>query len=225
MTYLNTKAMNLSATLPVEQIVPWLNGEIWPEIHAMMHNDAYFKLWYKAYEIAAIPLGPIAQMVMNGYTTYQLAAIRRLCDRRKQPDIISLPKILEGIGTAHPHQMALVDSLIVRLKKECDELYTLATQYIAHNGDPATPNWREWKLTNSQIVLAQKAICEVAIIIERDLLSVTQRTHLIPVPQFDYLAEIRPLLPEDKLNILREFWYKHNESVNAWLQVRRAVGP
>jgi hypothetical protein len=35
---------------PVDQMKLWLDQEIWPEIHAMMHNDGYFRLWLKAQE-------------------------------------------------------------------------------------------------------------------------------------------------------------------------------
>ena len=49
----------------------WLTDHIWPEIHAMMHNDAYFRLWLKAQELAGRPYGPIAQTMINGYATYQ----------------------------------------------------------------------------------------------------------------------------------------------------------
>jgi hypothetical protein len=203
----------------IDLIALWLHEEIWPEIHAMMHNDGYFKLWLKAQEISEAPHGPIAQMVINGYATYQLAAIRRLCDRRKQADVISLPKILQAIGEEYPYKKATVDSLATRLKTECDALYTLATQYVAHNGVPAAPNWRAWDLTSDGIMRAQKSICEVAIIIERDLLSVTQRTHIIPVPQFDYLNELKSSLPSDKLKVLREFWHTHNNFINSWVCV------
>ena len=50
-------------------------------------------------------------------------------------------------------------------------------------------------------------------------MAITQRTHLIPVPQFDYLAEIKALVPSDKLNGLRDFWHAHNDSINAWVGV------
>jgi hypothetical protein len=49
--------------------------------------------------------------------------------------------------------------------------------------------------------------------------AITQRTHLIPVPQFDYLAEIKALVPSDKLNGLHDFWHTHNDSINAWVHV------
>jgi hypothetical protein len=206
-----------STASPADQKKLWLDQEIWPEIHAMMHNDGYFRLWLKAHDAAGTPYGPIAQMVINGYATYQVAAVRRLCDRSK--NVISLPKLLNLIRNEQPCRRAVVASLTSRIEKECEELYTLATQYIAHNGNPAAPDWRQWNLTSAKITVAQKAICEVAIIIERDLLALTQRTHLIPVPQFDYLAEVKALVPNDKQNSLRDFWHAHNDSINTWVHV------
>jgi hypothetical protein len=33
--------------MPADQKEIWLNDHIWPEIHAMMHNDAYFGFGFK----------------------------------------------------------------------------------------------------------------------------------------------------------------------------------
>lgn len=52
-----------AAVTPIDNKKLWLAEEIWPEIHAMMHNDGYFRLWLKAQEAAAAPYGPISQMV------------------------------------------------------------------------------------------------------------------------------------------------------------------
>jgi hypothetical protein len=93
---------------------------------------------------------------------------------------------------------------------------------VAHNADPTTTkNWKTWNLTSAQIASTHKAISEAAIIIERDLLLVTQRTHLIAVYQGDVLVEIRPFVPQGQLLALRQFWDEHSESVNSWLQVPR----
>jgi hypothetical protein len=42
---------------------------------------------------------------------------------------------------------------------------------------------------------------------------------IIPVPQFDYLAEVKALVPSDKLKAVRDFWHKHNDNINAWVHV------
>jgi hypothetical protein len=204
-----------------DQRTLWL-AEIWQEIHALMSNDAYFRLWIKAQEAAKAPYGPISQTIINGYVAYQLAAIRRVCDRRRPDDVISLPKMLELVKQEQPFRAGIIDALLRRLRNECDELYTLATQYIAHNADPQTTrNWKAWRLTSDKIMMTQKAICEVAIIIERDLLLITQRACLVPVWQGDYLAEVRLIVQPDQLDALRNFWHAHNKLVNEWVHVSR----
>jgi hypothetical protein len=40
-------------------ISKWLNNQIWPQIHAMMLNDAYFKLMGRARELTGEFNGPI----------------------------------------------------------------------------------------------------------------------------------------------------------------------
>jgi hypothetical protein len=92
--------------MPADQKEIWLNDHIWPEIHAMMHNDAYFRLWLQAQELAERPYGPIAQTIINGYATYQLAGIRRMCDRSASG--ISLPKLLYLIRKEQPHSKQLL---------------------------------------------------------------------------------------------------------------------
>lgn len=138
--------------------------------------------------------------------------------------MISLPKLLELIRREQPYRTAIIDSLISRLKTECDELHTLATHFITHNADPQkTRDWKAWGLTSSKITAAQKAICEVFIVIERDLLAITQRACLIAVYQGDYLEEVRPWVPKHQLSALREFWHAHNKQVNQWVQVARPL--
>ena len=75
-----------------------------------------------------------------------------------------------------------------------------------------------WSLTSAQLTSTHKASCEIAIIIERDLLLITQRTHLIAVYQGDVLAEIRPYTRQGKLPALRKFCDEH-DSVNGWLRI------
>ena len=140
-----------------------------------------------------------------------------MCDRRA--DSISLPKLLNLISKEQPQRKSIVRDLAARLNTECEELSGLASQYVAHHGNPARRDWRDWSLTSNQMTRAQNAICTTAIVIERDLLGITQRTHIIPVPQFDGLAEVRALVPEEMLTVLREFWDEHNKDVNGWVKV------
>jgi hypothetical protein len=198
----------------------WLD-KIWLEIHTLLASDAYSRLWLKAQEAAGIPYGPIARTIISQYVSYQLAAIRRICDRRKQDDVISLPKLLDMIKGDKPDAENGIDSLMARLKEATDPLYALATQYVSHNADPlTTKNWKAWSLTSAQLTATHKAMCKVALAIERDLLQLTFRTHLIPVYQGDVLDEVRRYVPEDHLDELRQFWHEHNDSVNGWARLR-----
>jgi hypothetical protein len=212
--------------LTTDQTYHWLEEEIWPEIQAMMHNDAYFKLWFKAHELAEIlpPFGPIAQMVLDGYSTCQLSAIRRMCDRNSIG--ISLRRLLDLIRKEEPQWGKVVGSLSSRLDGECRELSSLATQYVAHNGNPAKRDWKEWRLTTNEIIKAQNVICTTAIVIERDILKITQRPHIISVPNFSEFEEVKRLIPQEKLVMLREFWDDHIRQINHWLEVPRLyTGP
>jgi len=199
----------------------WLNA-ILNDVHALMGSDAYFRLWVKAQEAANTPHGPISQVIISNYVSFQLAGIRRLCDTRR--DVIALPKLLNRIKRDQPYRATAIGHLLSRLDTECGELCRLATLYIAHSADPdMAKNWKAWKLTSAQLTTTHKAICEVAIIIERDLLQITQRTSLIRVFQGDYLAEVKSYVPEDQLPALREFWHAHNDMVNKWVYVARPV--
>jgi hypothetical protein len=77
-------------TLPV--VAGWLDRYVWPQIQTMMVNDAYFKLMGRARELTGEFNGPIARLMVSGYVTSQVVAIRRFCDSRK--DVISLRRVL-----------------------------------------------------------------------------------------------------------------------------------
>jgi hypothetical protein len=65
-----------------------MEKQIWPQVWKMMLDDAYFKLVGYARELTGRLNGPVAQIILDGYLTFQMVAIRRLCDPRK--DVISL---------------------------------------------------------------------------------------------------------------------------------------
>jgi hypothetical protein len=107
--------------------------------------------------------------------------------------------------------------LLLRLETECEELNKTTNQHITHNADPTRQqNWQAWNVPAAKINAAQQAICEVAIIIERDLLAVTHRVHLIPVPQYDNLFELAPILSDDQRDTLQEFWRQHTRDIDRW---------
>ncbi len=194
-------------------------NEIWQEIHSLLVSDAYFHLWVNAQELVNIPSGPIAQIMTNNYVSYQLAAIRRICDRGHKDDVISLPKLLDAIKENQPHKADFIISVEQTLKTESKRAYGLATQYIAHNANPSkTTNWKEWSFTYDLLASNHKVISKIALAFERDLLGVTYRAMLIPVYQDDILAEFRPYVPVNLLAELRLFWDEHCAVVNGWAQ-------
>jgi hypothetical protein len=67
------------------------------------------------------------------------------------------------------------------------------------------------------LTAAQKAICEVAVRLDRDLLGRKTPAELLPVPQYDMLEEFRPWLPEHGIRELWRFWSEHRRAVNAWI--------
>ena len=69
-----------------------------------MLDDAYFKLVGHARELTGKLNGPVAQIILDGYLTFQTVAIRRLCDPRR--DVISLRR---AIMEAKAHDLDATD--------------------------------------------------------------------------------------------------------------------
>jgi hypothetical protein len=95
-----------------------LDDYIWPQVQSLMLNDAYFKLVKYVFEIGQKYIDPIGNLVVNGYITFQMIGIRRLCDNRK--DVISLRRLL--VDSALPSKQALLKKL-----DACDEVCDRAT--------------------------------------------------------------------------------------------------
>jgi hypothetical protein len=196
-------------------ISKWLGEHIWPQIHTMMLNDAYFKLMGCARELTGEFNGPIAGLIEVGYVTSQTVAIRRLCDDRR--DVISLRRALIEAKAGNVATAAQIDPHRSRLDA-CDHVCRLVNDYVAHTANPSRrPNHTDWNLKVGQLADGQKAICEVAITLDRDLLRRKNYVEIIPVPQFDIMQEFRPWVPDAKIKMLREFWHDHRARVNAWI--------
>lgn len=198
-----------AATVP-----QWLDQHIWPQISSMLLNDAYFKLMDHAHRLTGEFNGPIGAFIVNGHVTSQVVAIRRLCDSRR--DVISLRRVLLETKAENLAPADQIDALLSRLDS-CNQVCNLTNNYIAHTADPTRrPNLSDWNLHVQQITEAQRAISQVAVILDRDLLLRSNHVALIPVPQFDIMQEFRPWVPEDQINALRTFWWDHNRAVNEW---------
>jgi hypothetical protein len=193
----------------------WLDQQIWPQVHSLMLNDAYFKLMTCAQKLTGEFNGPIAGLIEMGYVTSQTIAIRRLCDPRR--DVISLQRLLIEAGSNGSLSKSLVDALTGKLNR-CDHICGLVNDYIAHTANPLRrPEMRDWNLQVGHLTEAQRAICEIAVKFDRDLLQRKNYVKIIPVPQFNIMQEFKPWVPESVLKKLWEFWHAHNDAVNAWV--------
>jgi len=72
-------------------------------------------------------------------------------------------------------------------------------------------------LQTGHLFEAHKAICVVAITLDRDLLHRKNYVKIIPAPQFDIMQEFRCWVSDTDVKELWKFWHDHNDSVNAWL--------
>ena len=204
----------MSASFPLHW-PNWLDRQIWPQIHTLMVNDAYFKLMGRARELTGEFNGPIAGLIEIGYVTSQTIAIRRLSDSRR--DVISLRRLLVEAESNGGLSQPLIDELSDKLDR-CDHVCGLVNDYVAHTANPLRrPQMSDWNLQVGHMTEAQRAICEVAIKFDRDLLQRKNYVKIIPVPQFDITQEFKPWVPNEKLKQLWEFWHAHNDAVNAWV--------
>jgi hypothetical protein len=196
-------------------LADWLDRHIWPQIQAVMLNDAYFKLMGRAREITGKFNGPIASLIEVGHVTYQTLAIRRLSDDRR--DVISLRRALIEAKADKSAPADQIDPLLRKLDS-CDHVCEMVNHYIAHTANPLRrPNITDWSLQVDHLTKALRAICEVALTFDRDVLRRKNYVKIIPVPQFDIMQEFIPWVPAETIKTLWEFWHAHNDTVNAWI--------
>jgi hypothetical protein len=105
----------------------WLAQHIWPQIHTMMLNDAFFKLMGHARQRTGRINGPIASLIESGYLTCQMFAIRRLCDNRW--DVISLRRALIEAEARHRAALDRLERLGRRLDS-CEHVCDLVNDYM-----------------------------------------------------------------------------------------------
>jgi hypothetical protein len=184
----------------------WLNEHIWPQIHSLMLNDAYFKLAkYFFNQISKNRNVPIETLILDGYLTFQMIGIRRLCDNRK--DVISLRRLLVETGNNKTLSMKL---------DKCDSVCNLTNDHIAHKANPLRqPDIRDWNLTDDDLTEAQKSICEVALALDRVRPKPTGYVKIIPVITTLDMRQFN--VSDADMEKLWDFWHWHNDSVNAWI--------
>jgi hypothetical protein len=192
----------------------WLDQHVLPDIRNMLVQDAYFKLMGYARQLTGKFNGAIAGLIYVGYLTSQTVAIRRLCDNRR--DVISLRRVLEESKKTNTAVAANARYLSHKLDS-CRSIGELVDNFIAHTGNPQRrPNMSAWSLREQQLTDAQKAVCEVAIILARDLLQ-RDYVEVMPVVQSgDIMEDFRLWVPAANIQKLWDFWHNHRTTVNSW---------
>jgi hypothetical protein len=192
----------------------WLDQHVLPQIQNMLMQDAYFQLTSHARVLTRKFNGVVASLVYMGYITSQIVAIRRLCDNRG--DVISLRRVLEESKKTNPVVAAKAGYLSEKLES-CRKISDLVGNYIAHTGNPhRRPNMPAWLLREPELTEARKAICEVAMILARDLLR-RDYVELMPVSQSgDLMEDFRLWVPPADIQKLWDFWHHHRATVNGW---------
>jgi hypothetical protein len=146
-----------------------MRDHVWPEIQAMMLNDAHFRLVLTARQLTGKFNGPTAKLLQDGYLTYQMVAIRRLCDKRD--DVISLRKALEEAETEKPNFKPQIDQLLGDLLSKCDHVRKQVNKHVAHTARPdKSGTIVPWDMGMKHLEDAHKAICHAAIVLNRDIL-------------------------------------------------------
>jgi len=194
-------------------VLEWMDKQIWPQISAMIVNDAQFRLFEEARAITGKFKGRFAQLVQDGYLTYQMIAIRRLCDDHR--GVISLYRVLIESRRKHPADAKRIDQLLKSLKS-CDHVCDQANEYIAHTANPAKPHAKAWHMHMKHLTEAHEAICTVATAVDRDILRRQTSIYIMPVYQGDVMEDFRHWVPDADIKKLCKLWHAHVKKVDGW---------
>ena len=192
----------------------WMKGYVWPEIEAMMLNDAHFRLVLTARQLTKKFSGPTAKLLQDGYLTYQMVTIRRLCD--KDADVFSLRAVLRKAKEEQPQVTQQIDRLSGNLSK-CDHVCEQVNKHVAHTANPAqSRKWVEWDMGMKDLETAHKAICQTAITLDRDILHWGLPIEIMPIPQYYFGEDLMLWVPEQLQDKLNQSWHDNRKRVNAW---------
>jgi hypothetical protein len=187
---------------------------VWPEIQAMMLNDAHFRLVLTARELTGKFNGPTAKLLQDGYLTYQTVAIRRLCDKRT--DVISLRRALMEAEKEKPNFGTEINKLLDSLKA-CDHVCTQVNKYVAHTAkQDKSGKFVPWNIGMQHLDDSHQAICHAAITLDRDILQRANFVEIMPVPQYYYGEDLMLWVLEELRDKLNQAWHENRKRVNAW---------
>ncbi len=187
-----------------------LDEHIWPQIRTMLFHDCLFTLWARARELASLPSsGPVAWFVMVGHFAFQAMVIRGLRDTLRQ--------LLAEVASQHPVSRSQCDVLGAKLAA-CDRVCDMATNLVAHTPDPQQRQGPEaGEVRRAELTVAHRAICEVAVRLDRDILRRKNPVEIMPVPQYSLEDAFRPWLPAPVLPRLWGLYEECRRQVNAYI--------
>ena len=128
---------------------------------------------------------------------------------------ISLRRALMEIKGKSPGLTSQIDQLMQSLDS-CDHVCAQVNDHVAHTSNPARrPNAVAWNVQMLHLTEAQKAICKVAVTLDRYLLRRHVPINIIPVQQYDIMEDFKLWVPDATIQELYKFWHAHNREVNA----------
>jgi hypothetical protein len=133
-----------------------LHHHVWPEIEAMMMNDAFFRLVLRARQLTGRFNGPTAKLLQDGYLTQQMVTIRRLCDGRS--DVFSLRRALEEAKREKPNSSEEIDRLLESLKA-CNHVRDQVNKHVAHTANPSRTPCPPQKIRSRDFGQKPEGIC------------------------------------------------------------------
>jgi hypothetical protein len=105
-------------------------------------------------------------------------------------------------------------TLLVRLDA-CTKLCDRASDHIAHSGNPARrPRFADWHLTEKDLTNAQKAICQVTMMLDRCRSKPRKYSKIFPSVGLNMQ---RFNLPPAETQKLWDFWRVNADTVNSWV--------
>lgn len=107
----------------------------------------------------------------------------------------------------------VVDQLLSMLDS-CDPVCGAVNNHIAHT---TNSNANDWTLKMGNVIDAHRAICKVAVVLNRDVLQRTSPAAIIPVPRFEVMEEFEPWVSTDNIKELQSLWNAHCNEVDAWI--------
>jgi hypothetical protein len=120
----------------------WMRDYVWPEIQTMMLNDAIFRLVLAARQLTGKLKGPTGKLIDDGYVTFQMVTIRRLCDNDE--DVFSLRAVLKKAKEEKPNLTEQINQLSSSLGA-CAHVCDQVNKHVAHTANPeisSIPNRR-----------------------------------------------------------------------------------